>query len=84
MCGGGGSSGPVGPTKAELDAAARQRAEAAAAQQEAAEEKAGVKREDIEEALSARVQRQGKRGGKGRRSLFSSSSGSAGYLQRFK
>jgi hypothetical protein len=54
------------------------------AQREIAEEKAGVKRDDIQDALSARVQRQGKRGGKGRRSLFSSKSGAAGYLERFK
>ena len=83
MCGGG-SKGPVGPSQAELDAAERQRVEADMAQREIAEEKAGVKREDIEDALSARVQRQGKRGGKGRRSLFSSKSGAAGYLERFK
>jgi hypothetical protein len=77
MCGGG------GPSQAEKQAAAEQRVEADYAKREAAEDRAKQKREDISEALSARTQRQGKRGGKGRRSLFTSSGGGAGYLQRF-
>lgn len=77
MCGGG------GPSQAEQQAAAEQRVEADLANREAAEDRAKQKREDISSALSARVQRQGKRGGKGRRSLFTSSQGAAGYLQRF-
>ena len=76
MCGG-------GPSRAENEAAARQRVEAKMAQQEAARDTAETKREDISDALSARVQRQGKRGGAGRRSLFTSALGSAGYLNRF-
>lgn len=77
MCGGG------GPSQAEQQAAAEQRVEADLAKREAVEDRAKQKREDISSALSARVQRQGKRGGKGRRSLFTSSQGAAGYLQRF-
>lgn len=77
MCGGG------GPSQAEQQAAAEQRVEADFAKREAVEDRAKQKREDISSALSARVQRQGKRGGKGRRSLFTSSQGAAGYLQRF-
>lgn len=80
MCGG----GPSGPSQAEQDAAAAQRLAADEAQREAAEERAKEKRDDISEALSARTQRQGRRGGTGRRSLFSSSSGAAGYLSRFR
>jgi uncharacterized membrane protein YdbT with pleckstrin-like domain len=76
MCGG-------GPSQAEQQAAAEQRVEADLAKREAVEDRAKQKREDISSALSARVQRQGKRGGKGRRSLFTSSQGAAGYLQRF-
>lgn len=78
MCGGGG-----GPSQAEQQAAAEQRVEADLVNREAAEGRAKQKREDISSALSARVQRQGKRGGTGRRSLFTSSQGAAGYLQRF-
>lgn len=76
MCGG-------GPSRAEQQAAAEQRVEADYAKREAVEDRAKQKREDISVALSARTQRQGKRGGKGRRSLFTSSGGGAGYLQRF-
>ena len=78
MCGGGG-----GPSQAEKQAAAEQRVEADYVKREAAEDRAKQKREDINEALSARTQRRGKRGGKGRRSLFTSSGAGAGYLQRF-
>lgn len=81
MCFGGSTSS--GPSQAELDAAAQQRAEATVVQQDAAQETAKIKREDIGNALTARVERQGKRGGTGRRSLFSSSKGAAGYLGRF-
>lgn len=80
MCGGGGSTGP---TREEKEVAVEQRVEADYAQREVAEDKATAKREDIEHALSARSQRQGKRGGKGRRSLFKSSKGAAGYASRF-
>jgi hypothetical protein len=77
MCGGG------GPSQADQQAAAEQRVEADYVKREAAEDVAKQKREDISEALSARTQRQGKRGGTGRRSLFTSSGGGTGYLQRF-
>jgi len=77
MCFGG------GPSQAEKQAAAEQRVETDIVKREAVEERATEKREDISNALSARTQRQGKRGGKGRRSLFTSSGGGAGYLQRF-
>lgn len=77
MCFGG------GPSQAEKQAAAEQRVEADYAKRDAAEDIAKQKREDISQALSARTQRQGKRGGSGRRSLFTSSGGGAGYLQRF-
>jgi uncharacterized membrane protein YdbT with pleckstrin-like domain len=72
-----------GPSQAEKKAAAEQRVEAEGLKQEAARDTAEAKREDIGDALSARVQRQGKRGGTGRRSLFSSAQGGAGYLNRF-
>ena len=72
-----------GPSAAEKEAAAEQRAAAEEVKREAIDERASQKRDDISEALSARTQRQGKRGGKGRRSLFTSSGGAAGYLQRF-
>lgn len=79
MCGGGG-----GPSQAEQNVAAENRLAADEVNREAAEERAKEKREDISQALSARTQRQGKRGGIGRRSLFTSSSGAAGYLSRFR
>ena len=72
-----------GPSQAEQQAAAEQRVETDYVNREAAEDRAKQKREDISDALSARTQRQGKRGGQGRRSLFTSSGGGAGYLQRF-
>lgn len=75
MCGG-------GPSTAEKKAAAEQRLAAEQAKQEAIQEKAGQKREDISDALSARSQRKGTRGGVGRRSLFSSNTGS-GFVGRF-
>jgi hypothetical protein len=45
------------------------------------EERAQKKREDISEALEARTERRGMRGGAGRRSLFRS--GGGGFLGRF-
>ena len=75
-------SAPVGPSAAELKAAEDQRQAAEAAKQEAIKEKATQKREDISDALSARSQRRGGRGGVGRRSLFSANTGS-GFIGRF-
>lgn len=75
MCFGG------GPSKAEKRAAAQRRVEADIAQREEAEKRAKQKREDISDALQARTQRRGMRGGAGRRSLFRS--GGSGFLSRF-
>lgn len=72
-----------GPSEAEKQAAADQRIAADLAKREAVEATAEQKRGDIGEALSARTQRKGKRGGSGRRSLFSSSAGASGFLSRF-
>lgn len=72
-----------GPSKAEKKAAAEQRIQAEEARNEAARQRAEQKREDISDALSASVQRQGgMRGGTGRRSLFRA--GSSGFLGRFR
>ena len=70
-----------GPSKAEKRAAAEQRAEAEEAKQEAIQEKATQKREDISQALTQRTQRRYGRGGRGRRSLFRA--GGSGFLGRF-
>lgn len=73
-----------GPSKAEKKAAAEQRVEAEAVKQEQIQERAEAKREDISEALSRRTKRLGTRsGGRGRRSLYSASTG-AGFLSRFR
>jgi len=70
----------------EATAAANQRKEATLAKQEAAKERAADKRDDISDALSARSERKGMGGGKGRRSLYSSSTSSSGsgFLGRFQ
>ena len=73
-----------GPSKSEKRAAAEQRAEAELAKQEQVKDRAESKREDITDALSARAERKGTRGGgSGRRSLYSGSTG-AGFLNRFR
>jgi len=71
-----------GPSRAEKRAAAEQRVQADVAQQEAAQEKAKKKREDISEALTKRAQTKYSRGGAGRRSLMRS--GGGGFLGRFE
>jgi hypothetical protein len=61
------------------------------AQREAAEEqkqaelaeRARTKEEDVSAALSSRTIQSGRRGGAGRRSLFTSMSGGSGYASRF-
>ena len=73
----------LGPSAAEKRAAAEQRAAAEETKRQAIDERANQKREDIEGALSARVERKGKRGGAGRRSLFTSSGGASGFTGRF-
>tara|TARA_B110000908_G_scaffold71176_1_gene85891 strand:- start:16143 stop:16367 length:225 start_codon:yes stop_codon:yes gene_type:complete len=70
-----------GPSSAEKAAATDQREAADDAQQEVIEDRAESKREDISDALSARTVGKGKRGGVGRRSLFST--GATGFLGRF-
>lgn len=70
-----------GPSKAEKKAAAEQRVEAEEVKQEAIQEKAEKKREDISDALTKRVQTKYGRGGAGRRSLIRS--GGGGFLGRF-
>tara|TARA_R110000822_G_scaffold155461_2_gene295272 strand:- start:572 stop:841 length:270 start_codon:yes stop_codon:yes gene_type:complete len=64
--------------------AAQARLDSEAAERQQAKKVADAKREDIDEALDTASAAEGKSGsGKGRRSLFSSSSGGAGYLSRF-
>ena len=70
-----------GPSSAEKQAAAEQRAEAEQAKRAAIEGRAEQKREDITAALEGREERRGMRGGSGRRSLFRASGG--GFLGRF-
>lgn len=73
-----------GPSKAEKKAAAEQKVAVEEVKQEEVQERAEKKREDVSDALSARVQRKGMRGGgMGRRSLYSASTG-AGFLSRFR
>jgi hypothetical protein len=69
------------PRRQEKQAAAEQRVEADVAKREEVEKLAEQKREDISEALEARTQRRGMRGGAGRRSLFRA--GIGGFLGRF-
>ena len=82
-------SSPVvtGPSAAEIEAQNQTAAEARVAAEEAkraeVEKLAKAKREDITEALDSRNEREGSGGGKGRRSLFSSTTGGAGFLSRF-
>lgn len=70
-----------GPSREEKQAAAEQRVEADVAKREEVEKLARQKREDISQALEARTQRRGMRGGAGRRSLFRA--GGGGFLGRF-
>jgi len=70
-----------GPSSAEKAASASQRESAEDAKQAEIVERAEDKREDISDALSSRTVGKGKRGGVGRRSLFSSKA--SGFLGRF-
>lgn len=76
-----------GPPKqvqqATNQAAAEQQVQADAVVQQAVQERAAQKVTNITEALAAKTQRAGTRGGSGRRSLFSSST-SEGFLGRFR
>jgi hypothetical protein len=80
MCFGGG-----GPSQEEKQVSVDQSLEADAAKRETAEEAAKVKREDIGEAVEARRTGEGRGGGggRGRRSLFRSAGGGAGFIGRF-
>lgn len=72
-----------GPSSAERAAMRAQRE--AAEEQKAAElaERARTKEADVSEALSSSTIQSGRRGGAGRRSLFTSMSGGSGYASRF-
>lgn len=71
-----------GPSSAEK-AAAREQQEAAQAQKKREiEERSRLKRDEISAAVEGRTGQAGRRGGAGRRTLFSASSGS-GFLGRF-
>lgn len=78
MCFGGG-----GPSAAEKQQAAEDRLAAEQAKEEELRKRAEKKREDIAEAISGRAIDSGKRGGKGRRSLFRSTGGTSGFLGRY-
>ena len=80
MCFGGGSRGP---SQAELQQMAQQREDAERAKRQQIEERAQAKRADISEAVTGRAVREGRRGGAGRRSLFTAPMGGAGYASRF-
>lgn len=71
-----------GPSRSENRAAAEQRADAEQAKQEAIQEKAEQKREDISQALTQRTKSRYGRSGRGRRSLFRA--GGSGFLGRFR
>lgn len=73
----------TGPSAAEREAMKRQRQAAEEAKRAEIEQRARSKREDIDAALSESVVQAGRRGGAGRRSLFTSASGGAGYASRF-
>ena len=70
-----------GPSRKEKQVAAEQQVEADVEKREEVEKRAEQKREDISQALEARTQRRGMRGGAGRRSLFRA--GGGGFLGRF-
>lgn len=72
-----------GPSASEKRAMAAQREEAEQAKRAEIEERARAKRSDITEAISGRNVQAGRRGGAGRRSLFTSMSGGSGYASRF-
>jgi hypothetical protein len=74
----------AGPSPKENKAAAEQQVEAEVAKEEAIQEKAVQKKQDIGAALDMRIANAAKRGGSGRRSLFTSPGGGAGYLSRFE
>lgn len=70
------------PVRTPEATAASDRIEADVAKNDEVVKKSEKKRDNISEALSERTIKTGTRGGRGRRSLFSSSSG-GGFLGRF-
>lgn len=72
-----------GPSAAERQAARAQREAAELEKRREIERKAEAKREDVSEAISGRIIQSGRRGGVGRRSLFTSPAGGSGYASRF-
>lgn len=69
--------------QAAAEAAAQQRAAAEEAKQAAIQERAVAKRDDITEALSAKMQRKGVRGGGTSRTLLMAQSAGQGFVSRF-
>lgn len=72
-----------GPSAAEKQAAREQQEAAAERKRLEIEERSRQKREDITEAVEARVPSSRRGSGTGRRSLFSSSTGGSGFIGRF-
>jgi len=72
-----------GPSPAEKQAAAQDRLEAEQASEEEARKRAKAKREDIADAITGQSVEAGRRGGRGRRSMFRSFGGSSGFLGRY-
>jgi len=72
-----------GPSAAEKAAALEARQTAEATKRAEILERARQKREDISDALSSREVKDGRRGGAGRRSLFSAGGTAGGYASRF-
>ena len=73
----------MGPSSAEKAAMREQRLAAEEAKRAEVEARARAKREDVTEAISGQNIQAGRRGGAGRRSLFTSMSGGSGYASRF-
>lgn len=72
-----------GPSAAEKQAAAESRAAAEEAKQQAIQERAQQKQESLGAAIDMRSLNAAKRGGTGRRSLFTSPAAGAGFVSRF-
>lgn len=72
-----------GPSAAEKQKAAEDRLAAEQAKEEELRKRAEAKREDIAEAISGQSVEAGKRGGRGRRSMFRSFGGTSGFLGRY-
>ena len=84
MCFGGGGDGGRAAQETANQTAAQDRVAAEDARQTEIVNRAKQKRDDISKAIEGETVREGMRGGAGRRSLFRSSSGGAGFLNRFE